>query len=60
MQQSDISWNIASNRVQSAAENCGAVTLVGSVRTRDLYICGVLGAFEGGGSNGQLVLIKVE
>jgi hypothetical protein len=60
MQQSDISWNIASNRVQSAAENCGAVTFVGSVRTRDLYICGVFGVFAGGGSIVKLVLIKVE
>ena len=36
IQQSAISWNMTSSRDQSAADHCGAVTLVGSVRTRDL------------------------
>lgn len=48
IQQSAISWNMTSSRDQSAADHCGAVTLVGSVRTRDLYDCGVPGEFIGG------------
>ncbi len=39
---------MTSSRDQSAADHCGAVTLVGSVRTRDLYDCGVPGELIGG------------
>lgn len=40
IQQSAISWNMASSRAQRATENWGAVMLVGSVRIRDLYTWG--------------------
>lgn len=42
IQQSASSPTRLSRRLQRAAVHCGAVTLVGSVRTRDLYnrLCG--------------------
>lgn len=50
IQQSAISWNIVSNRAHSAADHWGAVTFVGSVLIRDLYVWVICGELMAAGS----------
>ena len=50
IQQSAISWNIVSSRAHSAADHWGAVTFVGSVLIRDLYVWVVCGELMAAGS----------